>query len=79
MAAATPSGDRPLGLTMGDPSGIGPEIVVKAVLRRPDTPLVAVGDPGVLADAVKRLGANLKLTATEDLGSVVAAPNSSLS
>ena len=47
---------KPLALTLGDPAGIGPEIVVKAltqdaVLRHR---VVVVGDPLVLQDAIDR-------------------------
>ena len=45
---------RPLALTMGDPAGIGPEIIVKAwrALHAGDTPFFVVGD----ADAVAAAG-----------------------
>ena len=52
--------ERPIiAITMGDPCGIGPEVVAKAVAR-PDirelcSPL-AVGNTGVLRDIVARLG-----------------------
>lgn len=49
----------PIGITMGDPAGIGPEIVVKLHEARPDAAVVVFGDPGVLRDAVKRLGRTL--------------------
>ena len=48
-----------IGITQGDPTGIGPEIVVKALTReepfqtcRP----VVFGDPGVLLKTIRRLG-----------------------
>lgn len=52
--------DRPLLLlTLGDPNGIGPEIVLKAA-QRADlcdvARLVAVGSPTILADQAERLG-----------------------
>ncbi|KMO41745.1 4-hydroxythreonine-4-phosphate dehydrogenase [Methylobacterium tarhaniae] len=48
----------PLAVTMGDPSGIGPEIVARLFLRRPGARRwMAVGDPRVMADALSRLGA----------------------
>ncbi|NGM36925.1 4-hydroxythreonine-4-phosphate dehydrogenase PdxA [Methylobacterium sp. DB0501] len=47
---------------MGDPSGIGPEIVVRLFLRRPDSRRwIVVGDPLVMADAVRRLDARMGL------------------
>ena len=44
--------ERPLAVTMGDPSGIGPEIIAKMHLRRPDKRhWIVVGDPLVMAHA----------------------------
>src|SRR5689334_9764257 len=52
-----------LGITMGDPAGIGPEVIAKALtgptLRRVCSPLV-IGSYGVMQHTVKRL--KLKLT-----------------
>jgi 4-hydroxythreonine-4-phosphate dehydrogenase len=44
----------PLLVTMGDPAGIGPEIVIKALLNRPDwrSDTVVVGDAAVLQRAL---------------------------
>jgi len=44
---------RPLALTLGDPAGIGPEIVVKAwrLLRETGPAFVVVGDHDALAAA----------------------------
>jgi len=55
-ADSTPSAR--LALTMGDPAGIGPEIVLKALAAMPSAarPLV-VGDPGWLAGVAAKLGA----------------------
>ncbi|MEU7010498.1 4-hydroxythreonine-4-phosphate dehydrogenase PdxA [Streptomyces sp. NPDC046332] len=53
---------RPIALTMGDPSGIGPEITVKAYAdprRRP--PVVVIGDPDTLARACRVTGTELTL------------------
>ena len=51
--------DRPLLLlTLGDPNGIGPEVVLKAARRadvRRAARLVAVGSPRILADQAERL------------------------
>ncbi len=44
----------PLGITMGDPSGVGPEIVCKALAALPDArraECIVVGDPAFLARA----------------------------
>jgi 4-hydroxythreonine-4-phosphate dehydrogenase len=54
--------DAPLAVTMGDPSGIGPEIVAKMYLRRPGKRhwLVA-GDPSVMEHAVSALSADTRV------------------
>ena len=62
--SASPSADlAPIALTMGDPSGIGPEIIVKLAsdLGRPATDLVVIGDVGVLRRAAAGLGAGLAI------------------
>ncbi len=56
MVKARNKNDKPiLGITMGDPAGIGPEVIVKALarplVRRLCRPLV-IGSPEVLAKAV---------------------------
>jgi 4-phospho-D-threonate 3-dehydrogenase / 4-phospho-D-erythronate 3-dehydrogenase len=54
-----------LGITMGDPAGIGPEVIVKALsrpaVRRMCRPLV-IGSPEVLAKTIRRLKASIKLS-----------------
>lgn len=59
-----------IGITMGDPAGIGPEIVVKA-LSKTDIynschPLV-IGDVRVIRDALKIAGVNLEIQAITDV------------
>ena len=46
----------PIGISLGDPAGIGPEIVVRALEQRPQLPLRVYGDPAVLASTAARLG-----------------------
>lgn len=46
----------PLAITMGDPSGIGPEIVAKLFLENDGTRAVVLGDPAILRETVRRLG-----------------------
>ncbi|OYU19369.1 MAG: 4-hydroxythreonine-4-phosphate dehydrogenase PdxA [Rhodobacteraceae bacterium PARR1] len=61
-----------LGVTLGDPAGIGPEIALKAVARlKPrldagEFGLVLLGDPGVLARAGQVLSITPPDTVTED-------------
>jgi 4-hydroxythreonine-4-phosphate dehydrogenase len=50
---------------MGDPSGVGPEIIVKLAAdpARPDADLIVVGDAGLLRRTAERLGVSLWITA----------------
>lgn len=52
---------KPLLITMGDPAGVGPEIIVKAllsgVLDASPRPLLVAGDPGILRRAAAIFGA----------------------
>ena len=53
-----------IGVSMGDPAGIGPEILVKAANDervRSICHLLAVGDVSVLASAIEIIGSNLEL------------------
>jgi len=56
------AGTQPLALTMGDPAGIGPEIIVKAwsSLRQGGPVFMVVGDHDALAAASSRGAANLR-------------------
>ncbi|EMH5180289.1 4-hydroxythreonine-4-phosphate dehydrogenase PdxA [Serratia marcescens] len=52
----------PLAITMGDPAGIGPEIIAKLAATEPlSTPYVVIGDAGALARAATRLGLKLHI------------------
>jgi 4-hydroxythreonine-4-phosphate dehydrogenase len=62
--------DLPIAVTMGDPAGIGPEILLKLLLRSPNTgtglapslarsSFVVYGDPGILARESARLGLDI--------------------
>ncbi|HTY53885.1 MAG TPA: 4-hydroxythreonine-4-phosphate dehydrogenase PdxA [Candidatus Binataceae bacterium] len=50
----------PLAISMGDPSGIGPEVILKAAAhlarKRPSPAIVVIGDLGAMAAAAERLG-----------------------
>src|SRR3954466_7196029 len=51
-----------LGITMGDSSGVGPEILLKAAAARAiDAPWVVYGDTAVLETCNNRLGFGLEL------------------
>jgi len=56
-----------LALTMGDPAGIGPEIVVKAVREFEQAELVVWGSPYVMEEAVRRFAPGLKLIVLKSL------------
>ena len=63
---------KPLILTMGDPTGIGPELIVKAFLSGAfdglPRPLVVAGDIGVLRRAARIFGVVTRLEAQADQG-----------
>ncbi len=54
-SASTAHGPRPIVLTMGDPAGIGPEIIAKALRQRPELlrRVVVAGDVPTLQTALK--------------------------
>jgi len=70
--------DLPLiGITMGDPAGIGPEIIVKALadkniygLCRP----VVLGDPEIISSAILRYGQKLPLNIISNSSEVRSTP-----
>ena len=71
MTAASHSASRPvIGVLLGDPSGIGPEVTVK-LLARPeasqDAQLVLIGARSVLAAGERVAGAKLALTPVKTL------------
>jgi len=55
----------PMGITMGDPAGIGPEIVVKLFAEGPPAPAVVFGDAFLLRRAAKILGAPVEIVEIE--------------
>lgn len=74
-----PARALPMVLTMGDPAGIGPEIIVKAFLERPELlrQLVVAGDVGTLHRAAQRLSAGsnpLMLAEVEGVGDLADVP-----
>jgi 4-phospho-D-threonate 3-dehydrogenase / 4-phospho-D-erythronate 3-dehydrogenase len=55
-----PAATLPMAVTMGDPSGIGPEIIARMYLRRPDRRhWFVVGDAQVMRAAFAALGADV--------------------
>ena len=60
-----------IGISMGDPAGIGPEIIVKALLKRSvyaQCKPIVVGDAGVITQAVDFLNVALKVNAISHIG-----------
>jgi 4-hydroxythreonine-4-phosphate dehydrogenase len=65
----------PLALTLGDPAGVGPEIILKAwqALRGGDTPFLAIGDFQALAAASPAGASDLaRVASAADAGAVFA-------
>jgi 4-hydroxythreonine-4-phosphate dehydrogenase len=61
-----------IAISLGDPAGIGPEIVVRALAERPEAEVTVFGDVGVLARAAKVAGvaapASARVRAVTSLG-----------
>lgn len=61
---------RPLAITMGEPAGIGPDLIVLAAARRASLALpafAAYGDPALVAARARRLGVAIEvITATPE-------------
>ncbi|WP_082886993.1 4-hydroxythreonine-4-phosphate dehydrogenase PdxA [Achromobacter ruhlandii] len=58
----------PVGITMGDAAGIGPEIVVKACAQGLNAPCVVYGDAGALRRAAAAVGARLEIREIANVG-----------
>ena len=68
---------RPLAVSMGEPAGIGPDLIVHAAARRADLglpPFVAYGDPALFAARARRLGLALEVVAGTPEAAALAAP-----
>lgn len=67
-----------LGITMGDPAGVGPELIVRALAAEGEDEVVVFGDQGVLERAARfcRLAPPLSLRAVTRLSSAEIAPAS---
>lgn len=59
--------DRPLGITMGDAAGIGPEIIVKLHAKGLPAACVVYGDVPSLERAVKSMGSPVKIISLESV------------
>ena len=50
---------RVIAITTGDPCGIGPEVILAALARAPQHPVVVIGDVAVFEQTARRLGRRL--------------------
>ncbi|WP_282609094.1 4-hydroxythreonine-4-phosphate dehydrogenase PdxA [Pelagibius sp. Alg239-R121] len=65
----------PIAITMGDPCGIGPEIVAKTLAREaPTSRTVVIGSARVMENAVRQLGLDLGVRTVAELGVVSSEP-----
>ena len=66
---------RPLALSLGDPAGIGPELICEAWAARAsgDVPFAAIGGAGVLRAAAAACGLDVPIAAITDLDQAAAA------
>ncbi|MFF5209121.1 4-hydroxythreonine-4-phosphate dehydrogenase PdxA [Streptosporangium sp. NPDC000396] len=67
---------RPVAVSMGDPTGIGPEIALKLIADpRRDAPVVVIGDAGRLRQAAATIGlGTLPITTIPSIDSATATP-----
>lgn len=56
-----PSRRPPVGITMGDAAGVGPEIIARLFAGNPRLPAVVYGDAGIMAATLQHLGLNTTL------------------
>ena len=61
-----------LALTLGEPAGIGPDIVLGSARHEAAAQIVVIGDPGVLEQRARRIGAAVELTAFDPAAPVTA-------
>ena len=66
------SNDAPLAVTMGDPCGIGPEIIAKMYVRRPEKRhWIVVGDPPVIKHAFAALHSDVPVRPISEIDEAV--------
>lgn len=66
---------RRIALTMGDPCGIGPEIILKALAARPARDVFVVGDVEVMRRAARAVGLDRPVAAFDDPADLDALPD----
>jgi 4-hydroxythreonine-4-phosphate dehydrogenase len=62
------SAERVVAVTMGDPAGVGPEIVAKVLAEEPSARAVVVGDPTILRRAIQLLDLPLDVNVVDSPG-----------
>ena len=58
---------QPLAITMGDPSGIGPEIILKSLTVLKNNNYLILGDPLIFESAIERFGLKFELNKIKSL------------
>ncbi len=64
----------PIGITLGDPAGIGPEIVARLFCEPLEASCIVIGDAAMLHRAIRRLGAGLTIREIETPAQAACAP-----
>lgn len=59
--SAPPAQRRPIAITVGEPAGVGPDLVVELAQTAQAAPLVAIASPALLAERAAQLGLPLQL------------------
>lgn len=70
----------PFALTLGDPAGVGPELICKLATdpARPPVPLLVIGDVGLLRRAARIVAPELVIVAVADPADALTAPAGAL-
>ena len=63
--------ETPLAITMGDPSGIGPEIILKSVVETKLNNFLVFGDSLVFDNLIKDLGLSLTINKISELSEAI--------
>ena len=63
--------ETPLAITMGDPSGIGPEIILKSVVETKLNNFLIFGDSLVFDSLIKSLGLPLTINKISELSEAI--------
>ena len=64
---------KPIAITMGDPNGVGPEILLRSYRNRSfDNPTIVFGDMSVILEGKHRLGIDVPVKAISEVGDATA-------